>query len=153
MPERRPEEKRGADSDISAFLEAHPTGPLTVAVGYAGVRGLAWLARRTGTRRVILVIGDCRAPHFTKVSDTDRDRVLRFLDRNDVEVKNWYRRRTEKSEAHLRTCADRTAILALIHGPRSTAASSREDPGQDCCSDAWAICAFGPGLTDEVGVD
>lgn len=102
MPERRPEEKRGAESDISAFLEAHPTGPLTVAVGYASVRGLAWLARQTGARPVILVIGDCRAQHFTKASAADRDRVLRFLDRNDVGVKNWYRRRTEKSEAHLK---------------------------------------------------
>ena len=95
-------QNRGAAQQIEAFLTAHPTAPLTVAVGFASVRGPARLAERTEARPVTLVIGDCRSQRFAKASDVDRATVTAFLDRGDVVVKNWYRKRPVAAEARLK---------------------------------------------------
>ena len=87
---------------IEAFLRSDPAAPLTVAVGFASVQGLAWLAERTTGRAVTLVIGDCRRRNFAKADSKDRRIVRDFLARGDVEVKNWYRRRPQPAEAHLK---------------------------------------------------
>ena len=79
-----------------------PAAPLTVAVGFASVRGLAWLAERTAGRPVTLVIGNCRRRNFVKASSTDREIVQSFLARDDVAVKNWYIKYPEPAEAHLK---------------------------------------------------
>ena len=39
---------RTAATRIEKFLDDRPGVPLTVAVGYSSVPGIAWLARRTG---------------------------------------------------------------------------------------------------------
>lgn len=93
---------RGAASRIEAFLWSDSAAPLTVAVGFASVRGLAWLAERTAGRPVTLVIGDCRQRNFAKASSTDREIAQSFLARGDVTVKNWYRKHPEPAEAHLK---------------------------------------------------
>ncbi len=93
---------RGAASQIEAFLWSDTTAPLTVAVGFASVRGLAWLAKRTADRPVTLVIGDCRQMRFAKASAADRQIAQSFLARDDVTIKNWYRKNPEPAEAHLK---------------------------------------------------
>ena len=92
----------GTAERYEAFLKSYPTGRLTVAVGFASVRGLAWLARRTRERPVRLVIGNCQRQRFAKASDEDRRVATAFLDRWDVEVKNWYRKNPVAREAHLK---------------------------------------------------
>lgn len=92
----------GTAERYEAFLKEYPTGRLTVAVGFASVRGLAWLARRTRERPVRLVIGNCQRQRFAKASDEDRRVAAAFLDRWDVEVKNWYRKNPVAREAHLK---------------------------------------------------
>ena len=87
---------------IERFLAEHPGVLLTVAVGYASPAGIAWLARRTRNRTVRLLIGHCQRHRFARSSSEDRADVLGFLDRPDVTVCNWYRRRGEASEAHLK---------------------------------------------------
>lgn len=93
---------RGAASQIEAFLWSDTTAPLTVAVGFASVRGLAWLAKRTADRPVTLVIGNCRQRNFVKASSPDREIAQSFLARDDVTVKNWYIKYPEPAEAHLK---------------------------------------------------
>ncbi|MXY76296.1 MAG: hypothetical protein F4Y40_04325 [Acidimicrobiia bacterium] len=92
----------GTAKRYEAFLRQYPTGRLTVAVGFASVRGLAWLAQRTRDRPVRLLIGNCQRQRFAKASDEDRRVAAAFLDRWDVEVKNWYRKHPVSREAHLK---------------------------------------------------
>lgn len=92
----------GSAERIEQFLVKYPDGRLTVAVGYASVKGLAWLARHTANRPVTLLIGNCRKSHFTKWSRDDRASAVAFLNRPDVVVKNWYKKRPTPSEAHLK---------------------------------------------------
>ena len=54
------------------------------------------------------MIGDCRAQHFAKASSDDREIVTDFLDRDDVLVKNWYRKRPTPAEAHLKVWVAQT---------------------------------------------
>ena len=92
----------GSAERIEQFLAKYPNGRLTVAVGYASVKGLAWLARHTADRPVTILIGVCRKSHFTKWSREDRASAVAFLNRPDVDVKNWYKKRPTPSEAHLK---------------------------------------------------
>ena len=92
----------GSAERIEQFLAKYPEGPLTVAVGYASVKGISWLGRHTANRPVTLLIGNCRKSHFTKWSRDDRASTVAFLNRKDVEVKNWYKKRPTPSEAHLK---------------------------------------------------
>ena len=92
----------GSAERIEQFLAKYPDGPLTVAVGFASVKGIAWLARHTTNRPVTLLIGNCRKNHFAKWSHDDRASAVAFLNRQDVEVKNWYKKRPTPSEAHLK---------------------------------------------------
>ena len=97
-----------AASLIEDFLRSHPRGELFVAVGYASVAGIAWLAERTGDRSVTLFIGNVRPNHFKEMSDKDRDTAIRFLHRDDVHVLTWYQRARDdrpKREAHLKVWA------------------------------------------------
>lgn len=101
----------GADtaaSLIEDFLHAHPRGELFVAVGYASVAGIAWLAERAGDRPVTLLIGNTQRNHFKEMSDRDRDEAIRFLQRDDVEVLTWYQKARDnrpRREAHLKVWA------------------------------------------------
>lgn len=120
MARTRPSQTpRGAAAQIEAFLRSDPAAPLTAAVGFASVRGLAWLAKRTAGRRVTLVIGDCRSRNFEKADDADRELVRAFLARRDVEVKNWYQRHPKSVEAHLKVWIARTKA-----GPRALVGSA-----------------------------
>ena len=92
----------GSAERIEQFLARYPDGRLTVAVGFASVKGIAWLARHTASRPVTLLIGNCRKSHFAKWSRDDRAGAMAFLNRSDVEVKNWYKKRPTPSEAHLK---------------------------------------------------
>ena len=116
--------RRGAASQIEAFLWSDPAAPLTVAVGFASVRGLVWLAERTAGRPVTLVIGDCRQRNFARASSTDREIARSFLERDDVAVKNWYRKRPEPAEAHLKVWVAHTnkGPAALVGSANLTAA-------------------------------
>ena len=93
---------RTAATRIEKFLNDHPGGPLTVAVGYSSVPGIAWLARRSRGRRVSLLIGDCRPQNFKCSKAKDRAEAVAFLKRPDVVVGNWYKKRGGASEAHLK---------------------------------------------------
>ena len=103
----------GSDGDSAAsliedFLRAHARGELFVAVGYASVAGIAWLAERAGDRPVTLLIGNAQRNHFKEMSDKDRDTAIRFLRRDDVRVLNWYQKARDgrpKREAHLKVWA------------------------------------------------
>ena len=102
---------------IERFLAEHPGVPLTVAVGYSSVAGLAWLARRTGNREVRLLIGDCRSKYFLNAKAEDRHEAIAFLERSDVEVQNWYKRHGGASEAHLKVwIADDFPRPAVLSG-------------------------------------
>ena len=93
---------------IEEFLGAHPRGELFVAVGYASVAGIAWLAQRAGDRPVTLFIGNVRPNHFKEMSDKDRDTAIRFLRRGDVQVLTWYQKARDNRparEAHLKVWA------------------------------------------------
>lgn len=92
----------GVAERYESFLRQYPTGRLTVAVGFVSVAGLAWLARRTRGRPVRLVIGNCQRRRFSRASDEDRRVAVAFLDRRDVDVRNWYRRNPVVREAHLK---------------------------------------------------
>ena len=115
---------RRSSPQIEAFLRSDPAAPLTVAVGFASVRGLAWLAARTADRPVTLVIGDCRRRYFAKASSTDREIALSFLARGDVTVKNWYRKYPVPAEAHLKVWIAYTekGPAALVGSANLTAA-------------------------------
>lgn len=93
---------RTAAARIEKFLGDHHGVPLTVAVGYSSVPGIAWLARRTAGRRVRLLIGDCRPQNFKHSKAQDRADAVAFLERSDVVVRNWYKKRGGSSEAHLK---------------------------------------------------
>ena len=97
-----------AASLIEDFLRSHPRGELFVAVGYASVAGIAWLADRAGDRPVTLLIGNAQPSRFKEMSDKDRDTAIRFLSRDDVRVFNWYQKARDgrpKREAHLKVWA------------------------------------------------
>lgn len=101
-------EGRSASSLIEYFLRANPRGELFVAVGYASVAGIAWLAERVEDRPVTLLIGNVRRNHFTEMSVKDRDAAMRFLRRADVQVLTWYQRARDDRparEAHLKVWA------------------------------------------------
>ena len=93
---------RTAATRIEKFLDDRPGVPLTVAVGYSSVPGIAWLARRTGDRRVRLLIGACQPKYFKHAKAEDRAEAITFLERSDVVVRNWYKKRGGASEAHLK---------------------------------------------------
>ena len=79
-----------------------------MAVGYASVAGIAWLAERAGDRPVTLLIGNVRRNHFAEMSDKDRDAAVRFLRRGDVQGLTWYQKRRDDRparEAHLKVWA------------------------------------------------
>ena len=113
----------GSAERIEQFLAKYPDGRLTVAVGYASVKGIAWLARHTADRPVTLLIGNCRKSHFTKWSRDDRASAVAFLNRADVDVKNWYKKRPTPSEAHLKVwVAQGTAPGVLLGSANLTGA-------------------------------
>ena len=79
-----------------------------MAVGYASVAGIAWLAERAGDRPVTLLIGNVRRNHFKEMSDKDRDAAIRFLRRGEVQVLTWYQKPRDDRpgrEAHLKVWA------------------------------------------------
>lgn len=79
-----------------------------MAVGYASVAGIAWLAKRVGDRPVTLFIGNVRPNHFKEMSDKDRHTAIRFLRRDDVQVLTWYQKPRDNRparEAHLKVWA------------------------------------------------
>ena len=105
---RRGSDGRSASALIEDFLRAHPRGELFVAVGYASVAGIAWLAERAGDRPVTLFIGNVRPNHFKEMSDKDRETAIRFLRRGDVQVLTWYQKARDNRparEAHLKVWA------------------------------------------------
>lgn len=98
---------RAADR-VERFLDEHPGGPLVVCVGSASVPGIVWLARHSRTRPVTLLIGDMKSRNFAKATEADRRAALRFVQRGDVTVLNWYRSDRSSqgpSEAHLKVWA------------------------------------------------
>ena len=115
---------RGAAEQIETFLRSDPAAPLTAAVGFASVRGLAWLAERTAGRAVTLLIGDCRPGNFAKATSADRSIVRAFLARSDVEVKNLYRKHPKPADAHLKVWIAHTkeAPRALVGSANLTGA-------------------------------
>lgn len=108
-----------ASTQIVRFLRANPYGHLYVIVGYASTAGLAWLNAQTQGRPVTLIIGTAKRAYFSKFTSADRSSALKFLARNDVQVRNWYR--TEKggdpSEAHAK------AWMVQNDGPNLTGIS------------------------------
>ena len=79
-----------------------------VCVGSASVAGIAWLAQRCESRPVTLLVGDMKGRNFAKATDPDRYAALRFVQRSDVRVLNWYRtgrNQYGRSNAHLKVWA------------------------------------------------
>ena len=87
---------------IEQFLSDNPSGRLWVAVGFASAFGFAWLNERTAGRRVDLLVGDIRKG-FSNFTEVDRLEAIRFLQRPDVSVRNWYRKRGGYRMAHAKT--------------------------------------------------
>jgi len=104
----------GAAARVEQFLVKYPDGRLTVAVGYASVKGVAWLSRHTANRSVTLLIGNCQKSHFTKWSRDDRASAVAFLNRPDVVVKNWYKKRPTPSEAHMKVWVAHTTTAPRV---------------------------------------
>ncbi len=75
-------------------------------VGYASAAGLHWLDERTIGRPVRLLIGDTRVG-FAKdrVSVEDRIGAMRFINRPDVRITNWYRRKGGYRTVHAKAWA------------------------------------------------
>ena len=97
-----------ASDRIDRFLADYPDGGLLIAVGYATPAGTAWLAERSGNRQVQLLIGDTRYQYWKHVSDRDRKACQAFIERPDVEIRNWYRTNRSaagESAAHLKAWA------------------------------------------------
>ncbi|MXW42542.1 MAG: hypothetical protein F4X48_01275 [Acidimicrobiia bacterium] len=84
---------------IAQFLRENPSGQLWVTVGFSSAFGLAWLEERTAERPVKLLIGDYRTG-FSKYTEADRLAAIRFIQRQDVSVRNWYRKRGGYRVAH-----------------------------------------------------
>ena len=107
---------------VKRFLAAYPDGPIMVCVGSASVAGIVWLAERSRSRPVTLLIGDMKSRNFAKATDRDRSAALDFVNRSDVTVLNWYRTNRSsqgRSEAHLKVwaaCDDRGAPQAFLVG-------------------------------------
>lgn len=91
-----------AEERIAKFLGEYPDGTLYVAVGYASIWGLDWLNTRTQGRRVKLLIGNAQYRYFNKASGKERAGALAFLGRDDVTLRNWYKKHGGKSDAHLK---------------------------------------------------
>lgn len=112
----------GAGDRIERFLRSHATGRLVVCVGSASVSGLVWLAKRTPERPVTLLIGDLQGRNFQHATDADRCAALAFVQRSDVDVRNWYRTARNaagRSEAHLKVwavCDERGVPSAYLVG-------------------------------------
>ena len=87
---------------IDRFLRDNPSGLLWVTVGFASAFGLAWLNERTRGRPVRLLIGDTRTG-FANYSEADRRAAIRFIQRPDVSVRNWYRKHGGYRTAHAKT--------------------------------------------------
>ena len=145
----------GAAERIEAFLDAYPRRSVTVAVGYASVSGLVWLSERVADRPVMVVIGNAQHRRFRNADAGDRVAALAFLRRPDVQVRNWYRKHSNPSEAHLKAwivdgappavltgSANLTSaglfnnreVMAEIHGPDSETAIATV---ADLIADAW----------------
>ncbi len=84
---------------IAQFLRENSSGRLWVTVGFASAFGLAWLDERTVERPVNLLIGDIRTG-FSKSSEADRLAAIRFVQRRDVSISNWYSKRGGYQTAH-----------------------------------------------------
>ena len=84
---------------IERFLRENPARRLWVTVGFASAFGLAWLEERTVGRPVELLIGDIRTG-FSNCTEADRLAAIRFIQRQDVSVRNWYRKRGGYRVAH-----------------------------------------------------
>ena len=112
----------GAGDRVERFLRSHDAGRLVVCVGSASVSGLVWLAERTRERPVTLLIGDLQGRNFQHATDADRRAALAFVQRSDVEVRNWYRTARNaagRSEAHLKVwaaCDERGVPSAYLVG-------------------------------------
>jgi len=89
---------------IERFLRDNPSGKLQLVVGYASAFGLAWLNEKTTGRPVELLIGDTRTG-FSNYTEADRGAAIQFLQRPDVSVTNWYRRRGGHRTAHAKAWA------------------------------------------------
>lgn len=87
------------ENRITQFLQENPRGRLYVLTGYVSVWGLAWLHKNTKGRPVTLIIGDTKPTNFKTATDDDREAALRFLSRQDVQVKNWYSKQPPGIEA------------------------------------------------------
>lgn len=87
------------ENRITKFLQENPRGRLYVLTGYVSVWGLAWLHKNTKDRPVTLIIGDTKPTNFKTATDGDREAALRFLSRQDVQVKNWYSKKQPGIEA------------------------------------------------------
>ena len=145
----------GVAERIEAFLDAYPHRSVTVAVGYASVSGLVWLSERVADRPVMVVIGNAQHRRFRNAAAGDRVAALAFLNRPDVQVRNWYRRHGTPAEAHLKAwivdgapppvltgSANLTSaglfnnreVMAEIHGPDSETVIAKV---ADLVADAW----------------
>lgn len=123
----------GAGDRVERFLRAHPAGRLIVCVGSASVSGLVWLAERTSQRPVTLLIGDLQGRNFQHANDVDRRAALKFVQRSDVDVRNWYRTARNaagRSEAHLKVwaaCDERGAPHAFLVGSANLTTAGRAE--------------------------
>ena len=96
----------GAVDRIERLLGECPRGEVWAVVGYASAAGLRWLGERTAGRPIRLLIGDTRTG-FAKgsVSADDRAAAIRFINRPDVQVTNWYRRKGGYRTVHAKAWA------------------------------------------------
>ena len=91
---------------IEQLLRDCPTGEVWAVVGYASAAGLRWLDERTIGRPVRLLIGDTRTGFAKdKVSAEDRAGAMRFINRPDVRITNWYRRKGGYRTVHAKAWA------------------------------------------------
>lgn len=123
----------GAGDRVERFLRSHDTGRLVVCVGSASVSGVAWLAERTPQRPVTLLIGDLQGRNFQHATDDARRAALAFVQRSDVEVRNWYRTARNadgRSEAHLKmwtACDERGVPHAYLVGSANLTAAGLDE--------------------------
>lgn len=93
---------RPAANTIENFLAKYSDRKLRVVVGYASVYGLAWLAERTENREVDLLIGFYGNKSFRNDSSDSISAAKSFLQREDVKVKSWFTKESDRCSVHMK---------------------------------------------------
>ena len=115
------------ERQIRQFLEDHPSGKLVIGTGFLSIWGLAWLSRNTTHSPVVLLTGNAESSYFNKGTQADRAEAIRFLQRDDVQVKNLYSKKTN-SQFHAKVwVVDNGDSVSAINGSANLSKSGLQN--------------------------